>query len=278
MSGVGRVGRIAREDLREAWRDRTLLALTVLFGLVGLLGGYILAEIAGVGLGQGEAFAVLVLQLMSVLLPLVAVGITYDSIVGRRANGSLKLLLGLPYLRGDVLLGTYIGRAIVVTIIALVASLAMALGGLVFGAGTPAVGVSLQAIVLVVILGVTFTGLGLAISGATESTTLAALLAFLLTVALVFMWGLVITGLVWIVNGFTIQGAEPAWATFLQAINPANAYKALASLFVPSFEGMATLTNGETFYQTSAFAGLVLLVWVTVVPLAGYLRFRGADL
>ncbi|MEF8775552.1 MAG: ABC transporter permease subunit [Haloarculaceae archaeon] len=268
--------RVAVNDVREARRDRTLLALGVLYVLVGILGGYLLSQVSGFA-EPGVSYAVLTLQLLGVLVPLTAVGITYGTVVGRRADGSMKLLLGLPYLRWDVVLGWYVGRLVVVTIVALVGFASIAVAGLVFGVALPEPVLVLQAVALVLAVGTALTGMALAISASTRSTTIAATATFLLAVALLFLWGVLGTALVFIVNGLSV-GQEPAWATFLQAINPVNSFKALASMIVPTFDGLARLVSGETVYQTPAFAVVVLAVWSTVVPLLGYLRFRAVDI
>jgi len=269
--------RIARNEVGEVRRDRTLLALVALFTLLGVLLGYLLAQ--GVGFAEpGTTYAVLVLQLLGILVPLVAVGITYERLVGRRVDGSLKLLLGLPYLRWDVLLGSYVGRAVVTIAVTVVAFISILLSSVVFGAGVPTGPLPVQAFLLIVALGVVFTGIGITASSVTSTTSRAAMLTFLVTVVMLFLWGPAVTGLVWIVNGFQFAAAEPAWATFLQTLNPVNAFKGLASMLVPTFEGVAGLVGGETAYQTPAWAVGVLATWAVVVPLLGYRRFRSADL
>lgn len=269
--------RLARNDVREARRDRTLLGIGILFVLVGVLMGYLLGELSGFA-DPGTAFAVLFLQLMGVLVPLTAVGITYERIVGSRADGSLKLVLGMPYRRRDVVLGAYVGRAVVTVLVTVVGFVTVLLASLAFGAGVPTGPRPAQALLLTAVLGVVFTGLSVTVSSATASTTRAAMLAFLVTVVMLFLWGALVTGLVWLVNGFQAVGTEPAWATLLQAVNPANAFKALASTMVPTFEGVAGLVSGESVYQTTAFPVAVMAAWGLLAPVLGYLRFQDADL
>ena len=269
--------RIARNDLEEARRDRTLLGLGAVFVVVGLLSGYLLGEISGFT-SPGVAFGVLFLQLMGVFVPLTAVGVTYERIVGRRADGSLKLLLGMPYLRADVVAGTYVGRALVVCIATVLGFATVVVASLIFGASLPTGLVPLQALLLTLALGVVFTGIAVTVSCVTASTTRAAMLGFLLTVLMVFLWGALVTGLVWLVNGFEAVSTTPAWATLLQALNPANAFKALASTLVPTFGGVVGLVDGSAIYRTPAFAVAVMAAWGLLVPLLGFLRFRGADL
>lgn len=277
MTAGSRWLRIASNDVQEARRDRTLLALGAVFVVLGIVLGYLLAQ--GTGFADpGTTYGVLVLQLFGVLVPLTAVGITYERVVGRRADGSLKLLLGLPYLRADVVLGSYVGRAVLTTTITVVAAVTVLAASVAFGAAVPTGTVPLAALALTLVLGIVFTGLALTVSCVTTTTSRAAMLTFLATVVMLFLWGPLVTGLVWLVNGFQFAAGEPAWATFLQTLNPVNAFKTLASMVVPTFEGVSRLVDGQTVYRTPGFAMAVLAAWSLLVPLLGYLRFRDADL
>jgi ABC-type transport system involved in multi-copper enzyme maturation permease subunit len=270
--------RIARNDVQEARRDRTLLGIGVLFVLVGILMGYLLSQISGFTDAE-TTVSVLFLQLMGVLVPLTAVGVTYERVVGRRVDGSLKLILGMPYLRRDVVLGSYVGRTVVTVAVTIVGFVALLIAGVLFGAGVPSGLLPVQALALTVALGIVFTGIALTVSCATSTTTRASMVTFLVTVVMLFLWGLLVTGLIWIVNGFQgMAGPEPAWATFLQTVNPVNAFKAIASTMVPTFDGPARLVSGETVYQSLPWAVGIMAFWAVVVPILGYLRFRAADL
>jgi ABC-2 type transport system permease protein len=273
--------RLARTDVADARRNRTLYVVLGLFVLTGALGGYILGRLATLGFPGSLTFPVLVLQAMSVLVPLVALSITYDAVVDKRADGTLALLLGLPYLRRDVALGTYVGRFVITALGTVVGVATIAVVGVVV-AGEAALAGAGQlgfALALVFALVAVFTGIGLALSLSTRSSTLAVGGAFLVLVAFVFLWGALLQLLVFVVNGFTFSGPQPEWVPFLHALNPVNAFKALASTRFLGFEGIGgLLTSGATFYQTELFASVVMAGWAVLVPLAGFLRFQRSDL
>lgn len=277
-----RWARLARDDVIESWRDRSLWALLVLFVLVGALSGWLLGESAKSGLTGDLTFPLLIILLMGVLVPLVGVGITYDSVVGKRAVGSLHLLLGLPYLRRDVAFGTYVGRWVLTMVGVLVG---VAVSGLVAAliAGGRAMPDPLDLLIalgLVALLAVAFVGIGLAFSMVTRSSTIAATGAFLSVVAFVFLWASVLVqSLVFLANQLGIAGSDPWWPTLLNAINPYHAYQALAATQFIDVGGMGTvLTSGETLYQTPIFAAGVIVFWAVVIPGLSYLSFQKADL
>ncbi|MDZ7850465.1 MAG: ABC transporter permease subunit [Halodesulfurarchaeum sp.] len=55
-------------------------------------------------------------QFAAMLVPIMALIAGYLAIAGERESGSLKILLGLPPSRGEVLAGKFLGRAAVVGI------------------------------------------------------------------------------------------------------------------------------------------------------------------
>jgi ABC-2 type transport system permease protein len=274
--------RLARDDVAEARRDRSLYAIGLMFAILGALAGWVLGEITKSGAPSPLGFSLVALQLFAVLVPVEAVMASYDSIVDRRSLGSLHLLLGLPYLRRDVFLGSYAGRVVLSLVATVVAVAAMAVvGALLGGADALTDPVSIGLVVaLTATLAVVFTGIGLAFSMVTRSSNLAGIGSFLVLVLLVFLWGVFVNLLVFLATRLGVETSmDAAWVTFVHSLNPHNAFKALASTRFAGFEEIgALLTAGGAFYQTALFAALVLSGWAVVVPGLAYLRFRGADL
>jgi ABC-2 type transport system permease protein len=113
------------------------------------------AALVGAMAQQGRFFTT---SLVSVLGLMVA----YASIVGERSSGSLKLLLGLPYSRRDVVLGKLVGRA-AVFVAATVAAFAVGfLVLLTYGVVAPIDYLFLVA--LTVLLGVAYVSVAIAVS------------------------------------------------------------------------------------------------------------------
>lgn len=59
--------------------------------------------------------------------------LSYAAIVKRREDGQLTLLLGLPHNRRDVVIGTYLGRFVILTLALAAGTITAAILALVFG-------------------------------------------------------------------------------------------------------------------------------------------------
>ncbi|MCA9616318.1 MAG: ABC transporter permease, partial [Myxococcales bacterium] len=105
-----RVGRaLAFHELRERTRDRWVIVISALFALlasaVGLYGRS----------AEGNAAAITgpsLVTLASLFVPLVALALGYDAIVGERERNTLGLLLSMPVGRTEVVVGKFVGRAL----------------------------------------------------------------------------------------------------------------------------------------------------------------------
>jgi len=101
---------VAKKEFRDRIRNRWVLAAGAVFTVFALLIAYFGAAQQGeVGLrDMGVTIASLV-SLVIYLVPLIALILGFDSIVGERERGSLDLLLSMPITRGELLLGKYLG-------------------------------------------------------------------------------------------------------------------------------------------------------------------------
>lgn len=102
---------IAAVEYRLAVRGRWAFALTGLFAAFGLA----MATFSGASVAPaGYERTVASLGALAVyLVPLAALALGYDAIVGRAESGWLDALFALPVARWRVLVGTYLGRATV---------------------------------------------------------------------------------------------------------------------------------------------------------------------
>ncbi len=106
-----RVGTVARTEYRLAIRSRWAIALVGLFGLFGAM----LATFSGSAVGpEGMERVVASLTSLAVyLVPLAALAFGYDAVVGRETDGWLEVVFSLPISRAQVVVGSYLGRAVV---------------------------------------------------------------------------------------------------------------------------------------------------------------------
>ena len=108
---------IAAKEFRDRMRNRWVLAVALVFTVFSLaityFGG---AQQGTVGLRSIEFTIASLVSLVIYLIPLIALLLGFDAIVGERERGSLDLLLSLPLTRLELLLGKYLGLAGALTV------------------------------------------------------------------------------------------------------------------------------------------------------------------
>ncbi|TKX79109.1 ABC transporter permease [Halorubrum sp. SD626R] len=105
---VRRVLTVAVTEYRLAVRSRWALALTGLFVVFGAM----ILTFSGSALGPDGAGRVVasLTSLAAYLVPLAALALGYDAVVGREDEGWLAVTFSLPVRRSEVVVGTYLGR------------------------------------------------------------------------------------------------------------------------------------------------------------------------
>ena len=99
---------VAVTEYRLAVRSRWALALT---GLFVVFGGVMLTfSGSAVGPAGAERVVASLTSLAAYLVPLAALALGYDAIVGREEEGWLAVVFSLPVRRSEVVAGTYLGR------------------------------------------------------------------------------------------------------------------------------------------------------------------------
>ncbi|MDM5175679.1 ABC transporter permease subunit [Massilia sp. DJPM01] len=108
----GQVRVIAAKEFRDRIRNRWVLAVALIFALFALAIAYFGASQQGeVGFRSIDVTVASLVSLVIYLVPLIALILGYDAIVGERERGSLELMLSMPITRFEILLGKYCGLA-----------------------------------------------------------------------------------------------------------------------------------------------------------------------
>jgi ABC-2 type transport system permease protein len=269
---------VARKDFQDSIRVKWFWALAALFVLFAGGAAYLYAEVLQNTEGTGVGFLVLLSGAAGTLIPVIGLVLGYKTIVGERESGSLKLLLGLPHTRGEVVVGKLIGRSAVVTI-AIVIGYAVAAGmGLVLFDQFDVVDFAIFTL-LSVLLAFAWIGISLGLSTATASTSRAMAAAFGFWLMFEFLWGtLVVPLLVWASNGFSgslFVTSPPEWAQLLNVLPPTAAFSNANGVIA---DVLGTVGEATPWFTEPWFGLVVLLAWVVVPVGLGYLRFRSADL
>lgn len=244
------VVRIAYREYRLAIRSRWAVGLTVLFAVF---------SVAVVGFGTSSIgpnrYAAVVASLVELgvyLVPLAALTVGYDTVVGAREEGSLDMLFTLPVSQAQVVVGKYLGR---MTVLGGAMGIGLGVGG---AAATWVAGVrglggyALFLIVAVVTAGV-FLGLSVLLSTLAREKTQALGAALVVWLWFVLLHDLVAIGL--------IAGTNlPDVALGVMALtNPADVFRLLV------LSQLETTTGGFAAVLTAANLSVPLLVGALLV-------------
>lgn len=268
---------IARKDVRDAVRSRTIWLLSAVFFLLVL--GPVLALPSAVAPTVG-GFVEFLRVVAGVVVPLVSIALGYKSVVGERDSGSIALLLSLPHTRRDLAVGKFVGRAVVLAVPLVIVLIA---AGVVVAVrlGTMPV-VEYAGLVLATLgFGLAFLGLTVGLSMATPSNrrvTAGAIGAYIL---FAMLWDGLVRAIVLVLFRFIRPQALidlPDWALFVKFLAPAEAYDRLVEGLFEVGAASAYTGADAPWFVAVWMAPLVLLAWMVVPVAAGYRRFARSDL
>jgi ABC-2 type transport system permease protein len=178
---------IARKDFLDFAQKRSFWAASALFALFIVLWSYVYTSHS---YNTGTAVDVVeYLKIASMMLvPLIGLFVGYSAVAGERESGSLKLLLGLPHSRWEVLGGKFVARFVV----ALIPSLASFLLAAVFifsQYGKFSFGPYLLLAAVTALLAAVYVAIGVGPSGLAKSNRRAAMLVVGAFALFELFWG-----------------------------------------------------------------------------------------
>ena len=265
---------LAGRELRDGLRNRWVLLVTLLLAALALALAFVGSVPAGqVGAEPLEVVVVSLASLSILLLPLIALLLSFDAVVGEAERGTLLLLLAGPVLRWQVVLGKFLGHLAILAV-ATVLGYGVAALGVTARSGTPdaaAAGAFATLIGSSVLLGAAFVALGLLVSVAVRERQTAAGVALGLWLGAAVIYDLALLGALAADAG---RHMTPALLEALLLLNPADAFRLLnltGFAGVQALSGMAGLA-GEVSPAVAWMVG-VLLAWTVLPLLAAILVF-----
>jgi len=254
---------IAGKEISDGMRNRWVLGATLLLAALAFALTFLGSAPSG-ELGV-KPLAVVVVSLASLtifLMPLIALLISYDSIVGEAERGCMLLLLTYPVTRRQIMLGKFLGHVAILAIATLIgyggAGVAMAFGDKGDAQSWQAFGTLIASSIL---LGAAFVALATWISASVKERGTAAGISIGLWLTFVVIYDVALMGLLVASKGWISDQVFP----WLLLANPADIYRLLnltAFENVRQFSGMAGLSEQAQFAPASLVAAL--LVWVAV--------------
>ena len=113
---ITQITTIASKEFWDRIRNRWVLAVALVFTAFALVIAYFgAAQQGSVGFRSIDVTIASLVSLVIYLIPLIALILGFDAIVGERERGSLDLLLSMPITRLELLLGKYFGLAAALT-------------------------------------------------------------------------------------------------------------------------------------------------------------------
>jgi Cu-processing system permease protein len=257
------IGIIAGKEIRDGLRNRWVVATTLLLAALALTLAFLGS--APTGAVKVSPLAVTVVSLSSLtifLLPLIALVLSYDAIVGEIDRGTMALLLAYPVSRGQVILGKFLGHSAILAIATTIgygaAGLALRLtsGNLdtqSWWAFAALIGSS-------ILLGAAFVAIGYLVSAAVRDRGTAGGIAIGVWLLFVLIYDMALLGFLVADQGRTLTAERLNW---LLLLNPADAYRLL------------NLTGFANVSMFAGMAGLSAQIWLPpsalIAALAGWI-------
>lgn len=267
---------IARKEVRGLVKPRRRRAGLTLVALVFVMGGYLLPT--STASPETADLAPYLTDAVTLVLPLFGLLLGYKTIVAERQSGQLLLLLSLPHSRLGAVLGKFIGRGGVLTLVVTSGIVvASALVAYPFGSLQP--GVVVAYLLVTLLYGLAYVSIGLSISTLTSSGQRATAATFGVFFVFVVLWTELRAPFRIALDylGLASDGL-PDWALFVYGLEPGLCYQRVVQGFFAGSKQGAYLGPDAPFYL-GAWVGLVALVCWVIVPLAtGYRRFEVTDL
>jgi Cu-processing system permease protein len=255
---------IAGQEIRVGFRNRWIVATTLLLAALAL--SLTLLGSAPTGTVGVDPLAVVVVSLSSLtifLLPLIALMLSFDAVVGEQERGTLILLLAYPVARWEVVMGKFLGHTAILAVATVLgygaAAAALALRDGVSEAAWPAFAAMIGTSVL---LGAAFIALGGLASVVVRERATAAGIAVGIWLAFVLLYDTALLGILVADQGRMINAAM---LDILLLLNPADVYRLFnltGSDEVGLYSGMAG--PGEAGRLTPMLLIGALAAWIAV--------------
>jgi Cu-processing system permease protein len=258
---------IASKEIREGLRNRWVLATTLLLGALALTLSFLgSAPTGNVGTDQLDVVIVSLSSLTIFLVPLIALLLSHDAIVGEMERGTMLLLLSYPVGRNQVILGKFLGHIAILSFATLLGYGAAAVALAATGAKIDAASWSAFAAMLTssILLGGVFVAIGYLISALAGERSTAGGIAIGVWLFFVLIYDMALLGTLVAAGGHALPtGLLDA----LLLINPTDAYRLLnlGSGSAGALSGMGGVAEHSMLGTTTLLTALAL--W-TAGPLA----------
>ena len=275
---ISNVITVAKKEFMDNLRNNWIMILTVLFIILTLVMSFVSG---GGSLGDIEITVIGLLAIASLLVPIIAIMLGYNTISGEAETGSLLVVQSYPVSREDVYFGKFLGLGSVLAVSVL---LGFGISGIVIGAAVGGINLGgfLVFIFLTILLGLIYLSMSICFSSILKrrSTSLYAGVGL-------FFWSMIISSVIMGVFLGTdgsfddiLSGGMPSWMwSSMMVLSPQDMYQTATML---GFDLRMADISGFTIMIPDFITMINLLVisflWI-VVPLGiGYYFYRKRDI
>lgn len=276
---MDKIQTLISKEIRDGFRNRWVVMITVVMALLALTLSFLGS--APMGATSISPLAVTVVSLSSLsifFIPLIALLLAYDSIVGEAERGTLTLLLVYPISRNQIIIGKFIGHLILL-------SLAILIG---YSAAGVAIALSSEAsflehnwqsfIMLLfssIILGAVFLSVGYVISAGVKDRSTAAAIAIGVWLVFVLLYDMGLLAILAADSGQIMSAEVVKW---LMLANPTDSYRMYNLTSTNETALLSGMTGLSAENKVSDYIlGLIMLAWIILpLSLAGFILKRRA--
>jgi len=252
---------VANKEFHDGLRNRWVLSICIILAVLAMGLAYFGAAAAGkVGFTSLSSTIVSLASLAVFIIPLIALMLAYDGIVGEDESGTLLLLMTYPLSRWQLLLGKMAGQGAIMAFSTVIGfgSSAIMMGLFSNTAWSELIVPYLIFILSAVLLGWIFIAIAYVISTSVSEKSKAAGIALIVWFLFVLVFDLGLLGLLVGTQGNVDETLFP----FLLLLNPTDIFRLVNITYFAeqNLTGLMAIAQQTQFSLFSLFAGL--LVWL----------------
>jgi Cu-processing system permease protein len=269
---------LALKELRDGFRNRwvaaSIIVLTILALVLSVLGS---APTGSVSVSELDISVISLASLSVYLIPLIALMLSYDALVGEFERGTMMLLLAYPVTRWQIIMGKFLGQVLILLI-----AVVVGYGGtvviltLVTDSGTEGWQAYATMMASSVVLGAVFIALGYLISVIVKERATAVGAAIGLWLVFVVFYDLLLFGALTMDKG---QQIGQQLFSMLMLISPTDTYRILN---LSLFEGVSEAAGVAGVAAETGLSGMLLVgslaLWIILPLVATLLVFQNREL
>jgi Cu-processing system permease protein len=269
---------VAKKEFLDNYRNKWIMAVAAIFLILTLVISYFSTR-GDVGWKDLDVTIGGMMSLVQFLVPIIALMLSYATIVGEQEKGSLALLLSYPVKRDEVILGKFFGLSSVLAVATLIG---FGVSGLIIAVNVKDVRWSDYFIFILssILVGIVYIALAILASCILKKRSTALGMAIFMWFLFAMIWNIILFGALVGSHGFDVIGDEdwvgPNWYYVGSIINPLSAFSILVALNVGPIS--ADIAGEFPSFYTTGLSLLILSLWIILPLIIAFFRFSKKDL